>query len=343
VFLRNCWYLAGWSDEVPEGGMIQRRIAGEFVLLLRDARGDVRALADSCPHRLVPLSRGTCAEGIVTCAYHGLRFDAAGRCVENPHGPISSALKVRSFGCAERHTAIWLWLGDAPADPARIPDFGFIDHTPPEARVTGYLHSQADYRLMIDNIMDLTHADYLHASSLGGGINTRARAKAELQGDAVIITWSASDDLLAPMHAQALGGDLTRGDFVNTVIWEAPGNMRQRVQLSRSGDMGTSAAMDSMTCHVMTPETATSTHYFFCHTSDGVTADPALGPMVRESLVAAFAGEDSPMLIAQTERIGGRDFWAQRPSLLPSDKGAVLARRALDRQLAQEEATVAHH
>jgi vanillate O-demethylase monooxygenase subunit len=335
VFLRNCWYLAAWADELGEGAMLPRKIAGVHVLLLRDAAGAARAIADTCPHRLVPLSRGTCAGGVVTCAYHGLRFAADGKCVDNPHGPITSALTVPSFGCVERHAALWLWLGEHDADPALIPDYGFIDRTAPAARVKGYLHSRADYRLMIDNIMDLTHADYLHAASLGGGINTRAKAEARQDGDEVTIVWTAADDVLAPLHAQALGLDVSRGDLYNQVLWQAPGNMLQRIMLALPGEMD-SNPLDSMTCHVMTPESESSTHYFFCHTSDAVSTHPEIAPAILAGLTAAFADEDAPMLEAQTERLAGRDFWALKPALLPSDKGAVLVRRTFDRMLEKE-------
>ena len=335
TMLRDCWQLAAWADEVGEGAMLSRQIAGEFILFVRSSTGEIHALADTCPHRLVPLSRGTCANDSVTCAYHGLRFGLDGKCLDNPHGPISAALTVRGFACVERHAALWVWVGTAPADPTSIPDYSFIDRTVPAARVMGYLHSVADYRLLVDNIMDLTHADYLHASLLGGGINTRARAEVEQLGDAVAITWTAEDDTLAPLHAQILGAPDGRGDFYNRVLWQAPGNMVQQIMLALPGQME-NAPIDSMTCHVMTPETATTSHYFFCHTSDAVNADPAIAPAVMSSLMHAFANEDKPMLEAQSERIGGSDFWALRPALLPSDKGAVLVRRTLDRMIARE-------
>jgi len=335
MFLRNCWYLAAWSDEIAAGDMLGRQIAGAFLLFVRDADGALAALPDQCPHRLVPLSMGKCASGIVECAYHGLRFAASGRCVTNPHGPVTSALHLRPWPCVERHSAVWVWLGEADADDDAIPDLGFIDRVPEEARVYGRLHSTADYRLMTDNIMDLTHADYLHASSLGGGINTRARAEAVQQGDGVTITWTASNDRLAPLHAGFLDSEDGRGDFLNIVTWMAPAVMRQRIAFALPGALE-SAPLDSMTCHVMTPETAGTTHYFFCHTSDGVTADPAIAPQVHDALVAAFAGEDAPMLEAQTRRFAGRDFWSLKPALLPSDKGAVMVRRLLDRMMAEE-------
>lgn len=335
MFLRNCWYLAGWADEVRPGEMLARQIAGQYILLARASDGAIHAMADTCPHRLVPLSMGKCANDSITCAYHGLRFALNGTCVENPHGPVSRALSVPTFACQERHAAVWIWLGSETANPALIPDYSFIDRTPVEARVKGYLHSSADYRLMVDNIMDLTHADFLHATLLGGGINTRAQSSVQQSGDTVTITWTANDDQLAPLHAQALGVVDGRGDFYNNVLWQAPGNMVQQIKLARPGEMAT-APMDSMTCHVMTPETATTSHYFFCHTSDAVRADPAIAPIVLQGLNHAFAIEDKPMLEAQSRRIGGLDFWQQGPAMLPSDKGAVMVRRTLDRMIEQE-------
>ncbi|MFV0644842.1 MAG: aromatic ring-hydroxylating dioxygenase subunit alpha, partial [Sphingomonadaceae bacterium] len=245
-------------------------------------------------------------------------------------------LSVRAFATEEKHDAIWVWLGPEPADPELIPDFSFIDRTKREARVKGYLNSEADYRLMVDNIMDLTHADYLHSSSLGGGINSRAKASVEQAGNSVSITWTALDDTLAPLHAQVVPGCSGRGDMLNQVDWFAPGTMRQRLLLALPGELE-SNGMDSVTCHVMTPEREGRTHYFFCHTSDAVSARPEIGPAIKEALTGAFAGEDSPMLVAQTQRINGRDFWSMKPAMLPSDKGAVLVRRALDRLIDNEE------
>jgi phenylpropionate dioxygenase-like ring-hydroxylating dioxygenase large terminal subunit len=323
--LQNCWYLAGWSEEVGGGRLLARQIAGHHLVFARAADGRVFALEDMCPHRFAPLSMGRCEAGVITCPYHGLAFGSAGRCVHNPHGPITSALSVRSFPVVERHDALWLWPGSSPSDPQSIPDFSFIDRTAPEARVKGHLQSAVDYRLMVDNIMDLTHADFLHASSLGGGINTLARAQVEQEGDTVTITWTALDDTLAPLHASFVPGYQGRGDLLNQVTWFPPGTMRQRLALSLPGRLET-APLDSMTAH-----------YFFCHTSDGVSANPALAPDVREALLAAFAGEDAPMLAAQARRIAGRDFWSLRPALLPSDRGAVLVRRTLEKLIAAEQ------
>lgn len=113
--------------------------------------------------------------------------------------------------------------------------------------------------------------------------------------------------------------------------------MIQRLAFGPTGKLEEQGA-DSRTAHVMTPMNATRTHYFFCHTSDPVTHDPSIAPAVRETLLSAFAGEDSPMLAAQQQRIGDADFWDLQPVLLSIDTGAVRVRRRMDELLAAEHA-----
>ena len=123
AFLRNTWYLAGWAEELSQDALLARTIAGEPLVLFRSPAGAPVALADVCPHRFAPLSRGRLGPLGLQCRYHGLTFGADGRCVHNPHGPISSALSARRFAVVERHTALWIWLGEPDrADPATIPD-----------------------------------------------------------------------------------------------------------------------------------------------------------------------------------------------------------------------------
>jgi len=179
-FLFGCWYIAAWSDDLPAAGMLSRTILGEPVLLLRDEDGLIGAVRDMCPHRFAPLSRGNFAGGKVTCGYHGLGFALDGRCVANPHGPVVSGLNVKSWPVHEAYKAIWIWMGDpAQADPALIPDLGYIDACPPSAFSKGYLSSYGNYQLYVDNILDLSHIDYLHPTTLGGGALSRATPRVQ--------------------------------------------------------------------------------------------------------------------------------------------------------------------
>jgi phenylpropionate dioxygenase-like ring-hydroxylating dioxygenase large terminal subunit len=336
TFLRNCWYLAAWSEELITGQLLARTIAGEPLVLFRTQAGTPAALLDACPHRFAPLSRGRLTPEGLQCGYHGLAFAADGRCVLNPHGAVTSALRARQFAMVDRHAALWVWLGEPErATAATIPDLGFIDRTAPAARVQGWLHRQASYLLMVDNIMDLSHADYVHPDTLGSGINTRTKGRVAERDGVVSILWHAHDDVLPPLFRGLMPNGEPRGDFHNEVYWYAPGVMKQRLRFGPTGQLET-RGIDSWTTHTMTPETESSTHYFFCHTSDTVNADPSTAGSIKQLLENVFETEDGPMIEAQQRHIGSRDFWSLKPALLPIDSGAVRARRVLERLIEAE-------
>ena len=56
AYLRNTWYMAGWSNEIAAEGKLVRTLLDEPVLMFRDSEGAPHALLDRCPHRFVPLS-----------------------------------------------------------------------------------------------------------------------------------------------------------------------------------------------------------------------------------------------------------------------------------------------
>jgi len=334
AYLLNCWYQAAWAEELREGGVVSRTIADVPLLFWRDCSGAPSALLDRCPHRFAPLSAGTVSSGRVTCGYHGLAFDRAGRCVHNPHGGITTAMNATSFPVIERHTAVWVWLGNPEkADPARVPDLSFIDSVPEIARIAGYLPTKANYELMTDNILDLSHADYLHPTSLGGMMSS-AVTNGRIDGDDVLVEWDARN-CVPPGAFQLVIPPPARGDIWIQVRWSAPAVM---TLTTFAAEAGTPRSEDktAMTLHNMTPATVKSTHYFYCNTRRFLQEDAAFSDRLRTALSNAFSQEDKPMLEKQQMRIGDADFWALEPILLSLDTAAVRARRKPQQLIAAE-------
>lgn len=335
AYLRNCWYMAAWADECRQGHMLARRLLDMPILLYRDESGTVAALLDRCPHRFAPLSRGHLAEGAVVCGYHGLAFGTDGRCVANPHGPVTTAMQVRSFPVRERHRAVWIWLGDpALADDGLLPDLSFVDRTPDTAFSKGYLGGAGHYQLFVDNILDLTHADFLHPDTLGGGAFTRTRAKVTEREKTIAIEWHAFDETPSPLSA-SMRGSTERVDSWTEVEWHPPA-----VMTLRSGAVPAGTAREKggnvMNLHIMTPESATSTHYFYASTRDFAVEDAALNERFARARDRIFSTEDKPMINAQQERMEGADFWDLKPILLRIDEGAIRVRRRIERMIAEE-------
>ncbi|HSG57562.1 MAG TPA: aromatic ring-hydroxylating dioxygenase subunit alpha [Paracoccaceae bacterium] len=336
MYLKNCWYQAGWSNEVAPGQPLVRTLLDEPVLLWRDDAGEVHALLDMCPHRFVPLSAGKICDRTVMCGCHGLAFGVDGQCVDNPHGPVTRSMRVRAFPVMERHTAIWIWPGDPDlADPALLPDLSFIDTTPEQARITGYMPTAADYRLLTDNIMDLSHADYVHPTSLGG-VMTSAKATSRYQGDTVVARWEAFDCEPIPAARSKIPAG-SKADFWIEVNWHAPALMVLSTATTVAGSPS-GPADQAGTLHNIVPESEGRAHYFFCSVRGFMIDDPAFSAYLEKTLRHAFENEDKPMLEAQQQRVGNRDFWALKPLLLKTDAAAVMVRRKLEALIESENA-----
>jgi vanillate O-demethylase monooxygenase subunit len=178
MFLRNWWYVAGWTHQIQPGEIVARTILGEPIILYRTASDNLAALEDRCCHRFAPLSRGRLEGDDIRCMYHGLKFAASGQCIEIPaQDSIPNGVKVRSYPVVEKDRWVWIWMGDAArADTALIPDA--IGHTGSEYRIaTGELRYDANYQLIHDNLLDLTHLSYVHENTLGRKSPTWGRAQ----------------------------------------------------------------------------------------------------------------------------------------------------------------------
>src|SRR5438067_1647383 len=82
--LRRYWYPIAASSQLEQHGTMPVKILGESLVLYRDRGGELGLVADRCPHRAAGMIYGVPEESGLRCAYHGWRFDAAGRCVEQP-------------------------------------------------------------------------------------------------------------------------------------------------------------------------------------------------------------------------------------------------------------------
>ena len=113
-----------------------------------------------------PLSRGRREGDQIRCGYHGLAFDSGGRCVDSPFAnPLPAHAAVPTLEVVVRHGALWFWPGEPSlADPGAIPDFAFVEA---DGTVPGRTWMVANYELVTDNLMDLSHAEFLHVETFG--------------------------------------------------------------------------------------------------------------------------------------------------------------------------------
>jgi len=164
----NAWYVACWSDEVSANAITSRTTAGLPMVFYRTGAGTVVALEDRCCHRFAPLSIGRLEGDDLRCMYHGFRFGPDGRCNQIPgQETIPRNACVRSFPVADHQGWIWVWPGEPEkADPALLPHTTSTDD-PAYRLKKGGISYDANYQLLNDNLLDLSHLAFVHQQTLG--------------------------------------------------------------------------------------------------------------------------------------------------------------------------------
>ena len=108
--MRRYWVPALMSSEIAEadGPQVRVQLLGERLLAFRDSVGHAALIGEFCSHRGVSLFFGRNEEGGIRCAYHGLKFDRTGRCVEVPSAPqVCDRMGIVGYPCIERAGIVW--------------------------------------------------------------------------------------------------------------------------------------------------------------------------------------------------------------------------------------------
>ncbi|MDS9467866.1 Rieske (2Fe-2S) protein [Paracoccus sp. MBLB3053] len=106
-------------DLLPATAMPARTELGELAVW-RGASGRVSAFHDRCPHRGMRLSHGFVRGEMLSCIYHGWRYDGAGQCRKIPAHPDlepPAAIRAGAVACTELGGVIWV----APAGTETLP------------------------------------------------------------------------------------------------------------------------------------------------------------------------------------------------------------------------------
>lgn len=339
MFVRNAWYIAAWTKEVTRVGAFTRTLLGQPVVMFRRRDGTPVAMHDRCPHRFAPLSCGKVNGDTIQCAYHGMTFSDTGRCVSNPTQPddkIPRAARVETYPVVERHNMIWIWLGDPDrADPEDIPDYYQYDH-PDWASDGGHLLVNANYQLLTDNLLDLTHIAFVHADILG---NPHVAKQSETQTDvgdrSVVERRIIRDGPAVPAWRLAFDDYDGNVDLWMDMYWEAGANMILDVGVTPTGKARDDGiAIFGLDC--LTPETATSTHYFFGAAHKYRSQEPAVTAFWMKALEYAFNQDKAIVEAVQSRMQGEWDILKMNPVVNKADHAAIQARRIVQRLIDEE-------
>jgi len=343
MYAKSTWYVACMPGEIDNDRPLGRTICDERMVFFRDSEGRVAALEDFCPHRGAPLSLGRVQEGHLVCGYHGLAMGCEGKAVSMPAQRTGPFPSIRTYPVVERYGFVWVWPGDAArADPAIIPRLEWAE-SPEWAYGGGLYHVKCDYRLMIDNLMDLTHERYVHADSIGQHEIDETKVTTRTEGESVVTSRFMEKVMAPPFWRMALRGNHLADD-VPVDRWQIcrfspPSHVMIEVGVAHAGHGGYDAPhehkVSSIVVDFLTPETATTMWYFWGMARNFNPRDKALTAAIRDGQGKVFS-EDLQVLEAQQDNLlrnPGRKLLN-----LNIDSGGVQSRRILERIIGQEHA-----
>lgn len=335
MLLKQHWYVAAMPGEIGREPL-GRLICGEAVVMFRRGDGGVIALQDQCPHRKYALSKGRVEGDEIRCLYHGLTFNGEGRCTFIPgQERIPDTLKARVYPVCEKHGWVWIWMG-APdrADELRIPDFS-RNLAPGWTSVWGYLKIAGDYRIVLDNFLDLTHIGYVHAATIGNAPAAAVPMEVEPGEDEVRFTRSMINLPPPPTFLKAVPftGNIDRSQ---TARFLPPANFQNDVRAVPTGSDDDSRGLRYVVNNALTPETATSTHYFWAIPRNYRLDDEETGRIIHSENARAFE-EDKAVIEIQQRMM---DIESPPTPIIPirADAAALAMRRVLERLEAAERA-----
>ncbi|MFT4265706.1 MAG: aromatic ring-hydroxylating dioxygenase subunit alpha [Xenophilus sp.] len=332
-FPMNRWWVAGFSRELADRPLA-RTFLGRRVVLFRTPDGAVSALEDRCCHKELPLSCGAVEEHGLRCGYHGLLFDAQGRCIEIPgQAHIPPKARVRSYPLVEQDKILWIWISEDPeAVPADAPP-RYPVHDDPRYRYGGdSFHYNAPYQLIHDNLLDLSHLGYVHTRTIGGNPRLHMNAEVRTTGDEAsvrVVRWMP-DSEPPPTYSAAwpFKGRIDRWQEVvfhpsHCEIWTG------------AMDAGVGALDDPQRegfhmrgFHGVTPETETTAHYLWTIATNPHPDKQDVTKLVVDQTAATFE-EDKLIIEAQWDN--QKNFATRKQVDIHVDAGPNRARRIIER------------
>ena len=268
----NHWYVAGLVEEFGDEP-VAKTLLERSIVFYRTEAGELVALQNRCLHRSFPLANGIREGDDLVCRYHGIRYAPDGRVKRVPCQDFVPDRQLHVYPVKEVGPFAFIWMG-SPERPDwdRFPDLPFL--ADPSCRtICEAVPYGGSYLLMQENLNDLTHFAYLHRDSFGIDdffFDLPTTVEKTDQGVYCNRIDTNPARVLGPLPAdakeRAVRKPVARHDGGYAM---SPGVFRgyAPVYIGAEGDPDREV-FNSHIMHYLTPETRTSTHYYWSITND---------------------------------------------------------------------------
>lgn len=325
-FLYNHWYVAGFTEEFgrePTGKTLLER----SIVFYRTEVGELTALQNRCLHRSFPLSESSLEGDDIVCGYHGIRYNPEGEIVNIPSQSMCPNRKLRKYPVQEIGSLVFIWMGDQEADMSKLPDLPFLTDPDYVTIKDGY-ELKGNYLFMMENLNDLTHFAYLHRNSFGfddsffefeselfetdEGVYGRFFDKRPEQAMAL---------LPQDIQERLKGKQIKREDGGITI---SPGVHKGYAPITVAEEGSEDyEVFNQHILHYLTPESATTSHYFWSISLD--FGDQESADLFKEIVTTGFT--EDLVAVENMQNLMSTDRTDFLDMNIGSDKGSVLVRR----------------
>lgn len=349
--IRNAWYVAGFSHEFQTGVLQAHTVVNRPLVMWRTNDGGITAFDARCSHKRFPLWDGKLLDGdILECAYHGFCYDSKGECVSIPAqatgGTPGKASKTLA-PVVEQDGVVWVWPGDPDRCTDRaVPSAPEIGTDAWDTRTSEPMPVPANYRLLIENLLDITHFYPLHDGNIGDITNSYIPVELERKvvggNPSVMTTRQASDYQLPPMMSDWFGLDIA--DRIHTHQMIGPSLTRVELRLAPPGQLGTDQERGYVIYHTHTPVDGSNHIWRWamnCRAGSRYAADRSKSMVDR--VIEGFPGvveQDRWALEKQQEMFDRYEDDGYKEVHIKTDGAVVMLRRELAELAAEEAAGV---
>ncbi|MCZ4296448.1 Rieske 2Fe-2S domain-containing protein [Henriciella marina] len=266
-FLYDHWYVAGFKDEFDRTPKA-RTLLERSLVFYRSEAGELLVFQNRCLHRSFPLSESKLEGDELVCRYHGIRYDTEGAVTRVPCQAHVPNRKLRKYPVKEVGPFVFIWMGEAddPRKEEKFVKLPFLED-PSFRTVSDVVELKSNYLLMQENLNDLTHFSYLHRDSFGIDDsfldNERVIEKTPEGIHCKHIAYfdgPAAAQLPPDVHPMLEGQKLEKWDGGTAV---SPGIFKGYAPVFYTDKDGKRAALESFVMHYLTPETRSTSHYWW--------------------------------------------------------------------------------
>lgn len=177
IFL-DTWLCVGRVEEIPDpGDYMTAEIVGEPFVIARGSDGAISAFMNMCLHRGVPVASGRGNAKDFSCPYHGWLYDLKGKLIASPQMGKSD-VDMKNWQMRPLQSAQWRGWLFISFNPDPLPFAQFIESCDKEfwwfktddCRLAKkeVLEIDCNWKLLVENIIDIYHVPVLHRGSFGG-------------------------------------------------------------------------------------------------------------------------------------------------------------------------------